>query len=189
MRIGSIGTSAYWDIPGDTSWSTPTTAGINNTAGAVTAGSAAAIGSAAAAETAGAIKNPGASTVAKAGKAVSPAECETCASRKYQDGSDENVSFKAPTHLSPEAAGAAVRAHESEHVSNAYAKAAQKNGKVLAANVSIKMAVCPECGRSYVAGGLTTTKIKYGSESNPYQQNKKASDASGLIGMNVDRAV
>ncbi len=53
----------------------------------------------------------------------SPEECETCKNRKYQDGSNEMVSFKAAAHISPEAAGAAVRAHEGEHVSNAYNKA------------------------------------------------------------------
>ena len=29
------------------------------------------------------------------------------------------------------------------------------------ASVSIKTAICPECGTTYVAGGETTTKIKY----------------------------
>lgn len=123
------------------------------------------------------------------GKISSPAECETCANRKYQDDSNENVSFKAPTAISPQAAPAAVRAHENEHVANAYSKAANKNGKVLSANVAIKMAVCGECGRSYVAGGLTTTKIKYSDESNPYQKNKKSSDSAGVTGMNLDTAV
>ncbi len=141
------------------------------------------------AEEAGSVKNAGESTVKTPGKASSPAECETCSSRKYQDGSDENVSYKAPTHISPQAAGAAVRAHEGEHVSNAYTKAAENNGQVLSANVAIKMATCPECGRSYVAGGTTTTQIKYRNESNPYQQNKKAADAAGLVGMNLDLAV
>ena len=28
--------------------------------------------------------------------------CQTCKNRKYQDGSDENVSFKAAAHISPE---------------------------------------------------------------------------------------
>ena len=42
--------------------------------------------------------------------------CQTCESRKYQDGSNENVSFKAAAHVSPEAAAGAVRAHEGEHV-------------------------------------------------------------------------
>lgn len=140
-------------------------------------------------EETGRVKNPGESTVTTPGKTSSPAECETCSNRKYQDGSDENVSFKSPTHISPESAGAAVRAHEGEHVSNAYTKAAQNNGRVLAANVSIKTAICPECGRSYISGGTTTTKIKYSNESNPYQQNRKSADAVGLRGMNLDLAV
>ena len=50
--------------------------------------------------------------IKKAGKRSSPEECETCANRKYQDGSDEgNVSFKTASHVSPESAGARVRAH------------------------------------------------------------------------------
>ena len=50
-------------------------------------------------------------------------ECQTCKNRKYVDGSDEaNVSFKSAAHVSPEAAGSAVRAHEGQHVSNAYRK-------------------------------------------------------------------
>lgn len=103
----------------------------------------------------------------------SPQECETCKNRKYQDGSNENVSFKSASHISPEAAGAAVRAHEGEHVSNAYTKAAKDNGKVINASVAIHTSVCPECGRTYVSGGTTNTTIKYSDESNPYQQNQK----------------
>lgn len=53
-------------------------------------------------------------------------ECQTCKNRKYQDGSDEMVSFKSAAHISPQAAAGRVRAHEGEHVSNAYDKAAQK---------------------------------------------------------------
>ena len=68
-------------------------------------------------------------------------ECQTCKNRKYKDGSDEMVSFKTPTRISPESAASAVRAHEQEHVSNAYAKAAPKNGKVIAASVSIHTAI------------------------------------------------
>jgi len=60
-------------------------------------------------------------------------ECQTCKNRKYQDGSDEMVSFKSAQHVAPGAAGAAVRAHEQEHVSNAYKKASQNNGKVIQA--------------------------------------------------------
>lgn len=134
------------------------------------------------------VLNPGESEEAKPGKKSSPAECETCRNRKYQDGSDEgNVSFKSAAHVSPEAAGAAVRAHEGEHVTNAYNKAKQGGGKVLQASVAIHTAVCPECGRVYVSGGDTTTKIAYPNESNPYQQNAKSYDqAAGIVGANLD---
>ncbi len=137
----------------------------------------------------GIYKNPGESTVKQPGRKSSPAECETCKQRKYQDGSDEMVSFKSAAHISPEASASRVRAHEQEHVSNAYKKAAQKDGKVLQASVSLQTAVCPECGRSYVSGGETTTQIKYYNEENPYQQDKKATDGLKYIGMNLDMAV
>ena len=97
----------------------------------------------------------------KAGHRSSPKDCKTCKERKYQDGSDENVSFKAASHISPQAAGSVVRGHEQEHVSNAYSSAAQKGGHVINASVSIHTAVCPECGRTYVSGGTTDTLIKY----------------------------
>lgn len=116
----------------------------------------------------------------------SPEECETCKRRKYQDGSDEMVSFKAASHLSPEAAGAAVRAHEGEHVSNAYSKAFENDGKVVSASVRIFTSVCPECGRTYVSGGVTNTAIKYGNEENPYMKDFKAAQASVLTGQNID---
>lgn len=135
-----------------------------------------------------AIINPGASTKVNPGKKVSPAECETCKNRKYKDGSDEMVSFKSAQHISPQASAARVRGHEAEHVSNAYKDAAQHNGKVLQASVSIKTAVCPECGRTYVAGGETATKIAYSNEENPYTQARKALNKQGLLGANVDLA-
>lgn len=122
----------------------------------------------------------------KAGYRSSPEECETCKNRKYQDGSDENVSFKSASHISPEAAGSAVRAHEGEHVANAYSKAAEDNGKVVSASVSIRTSICPECGRTYVSGGTTNTMIQYPNESNPYQQERKAQDAMNLKGRNID---
>ncbi len=121
--------------------------------------------------------------------AASSEECQTCKNRKYQDGSDEMVSFKSAAHISPEAAASRVRSHEQEHVSNAYAKAEQNNGKVLSAAVSIRTAVCPECGRTYIAGGKTSTQIKYYNEENPYQQDKKTADSTIYTGMNVDLAV
>lgn len=137
----------------------------------------------------GGVLNPGESDVKSPGKKSSPAECDTCKDRKYQDGSDEMVSFKAATHISPQASASLVRAHEQEHVSNAYKDAAQNNGKVVSANVSIHSAVCPECGRSYVSGGTTSTQIKYYNEKNPYQQDLKATDAIKYQGMNLNLAV
>lgn len=114
---------------------------------------------------------------------VKKGECQTCKNRKYKDGSDEMVSFKSATHLDPGQAGAAVRAHEGEHVSNAYKKAAQGNGKVLRASVAIHMSICPECGRSYVSGGVTNTLIKYDKDGN-----KNSSSEQGK-GKNFDAAV
>ena len=116
-------------------------------------------------------------------------ECQTCKNRKYKDGSNEMVSFKSPTHISPESAAAAVRSHEQEHVTNAYSKAATGNGKVISASVSIHTAICPECGRSYVSGGTTNTQIKYYNEENPYQQDLKQTDQIKYKGMNTDYAV
>ncbi|MBR4358476.1 MAG: hypothetical protein IKQ00_11190 [Butyrivibrio sp.] len=132
------------------------------------------------------ILNPNASTAKAPGRVSSPAECETCKNRKYQDGSDEMVSFKSAQHISPQSAPARVRGHEAEHVSNAYKDAAMNNGKVLQASVSLKTAVCPECGRTYVCGGETTTKIKYENESNPYEKERKAMHRQGLVGANID---
>lgn len=135
------------------------------------------------------IRNPGESTKKQAGKKSSPAECETCKNRKYQDGSDEDVSFKSPSHIDPNAAASRVRSHEQEHVSNAYKKAAENNGKVMSCNVSIRTDICPECGRTYVSGGTTATQIKYYNEENPYQKEMKSSDAvSKYRGRNMDAA-
>ncbi len=120
---------------------------------------------------------------------VNKAECQTCKSRKYQDGSDENVSFKSAQHISPTAAGSRVRAHEQEHVSNAYTKAAQDGGKVLQASVAIHTAVCPECGRTYISGGTTTTKIAYKGENNPYQKDLKKLHGLATEGMNFDKQI
>ena len=137
----------------------------------------------------GAIVNPGEDTTVHPGKRVSPAECQTCKERKYKDGSDEcNVSFQTAQHIDPSAAGARVRAHEGEHVANAYKKAAEGDGKVLQASVAIHTAVCPECGRVYVSGGTTTTRIQYKNEDNPYIKNMKNKDKGLLSGMNFDAA-
>ena len=140
-------------------------------------------------ETGKAIVNPGEDTTVHPSKRVSPAECQTCKERKYKDGSDEcDVSFQTAQHIDPSAAGARVRAHEGEHVSNAYQKAAKNGGKVLQASVAIHTAVCPECGRVYVSGGTTTTKIQYKNEDNPYTKNMKNRDKGLLSGMNFEAA-
>lgn len=139
-------------------------------------------------EAGGVIRNAGESTVKSPGRKSSPAECQTCKNRKYQDGSDEMVSFKSAAHISPQAAAGRVRAHEQEHVSNAYKDAAMNNGKVLQATVSIRTAVCPECGRSYVSGGTTSTQIKYYNENNPYQQDLKVADGIKYRGNHVNLA-
>ena len=116
-------------------------------------------------------------------------ECETCKNRKYKDGSEEMVSFKSASHISPESANVKVRNHEQEHVSNAYKKAFKKGGEVVMANVSIKTSVCPECGRNYVSGGETITQIKYPNENNPYQSALKERDSAKVNGMNINLAI
>ncbi|MDD6798771.1 MAG: hypothetical protein PUE71_10910 [Clostridia bacterium] len=149
----------------------------------------------------GTLSNQEAAQAAKAGKTeeVSNAQlkslkrsgavkCETCASRKYQDGSNEgDVSFKAPGHIDPSASAGRVMAHEQEHVSNAVEKAAEKNAKLMSANVTLKTAICPECGKSYVAGGTTHTMIKYPKDR--YGQNKKSADYQATAGANFDAAI
>lgn len=127
--------------------------------------------------------------ITKEQKANGTEECQTCKNRKYKDGSDEMVSFKSAAHISPAASAAVVRSHEQEHVSNAYAKAATGNGKVIRASVTLQTAICPECGRSYIAGGTTDTQIKYYNEDNPYQQELKSADQTKYSGMNIDYAV
>ena len=105
----------------------------------------------------------------KAMKRSGQVECETCANREYKDGSDEvNVSFKSAAHIAPSAAATKVMAHEQEHVSNANRKAASKDGEVLNATVTLKMAV------------------KYPATS--YGQNQKSADYPEFAGKNVDYA-
>jgi len=87
-------------------------------------------------------------------------ECATCASRTYVDGSnDPGVSFKTPTHVSPGQSLQAVIGHEMEHVGREQNQASSKGGEVISQSVSIQMSTCPECGRSYAAGGVTRTTM------------------------------
>ena len=85
-------------------------------------------------------------------------ECETCRKRRYQDDSNDScVSYQMPTTMSPAAAKSKVRSHELEHVRREGIKAKQEGKKVISQTVQIKTATCNECGRIYVAGGLTRT--------------------------------
>ncbi len=89
---------------------------------------------------------------------VEESECQTCKERKYQDGSDDpGVSFKSPSHIDPDMAGAMVRGHENEHVVRDRAEAEQEDRKVVSQSVTYHTAICPECGRVYVSGGTTRT--------------------------------
>jgi len=120
---------------------------------------------------------------------VNKAECETCKNRKYQDGSNENVSFKTAQSMTPAEAATRVRAHEQEHVSNAYEKAAEGGGKVLQASVALHTAICPECGTTYISGGTTSTRISYPNENNPYMKAMKGAHKLATEGMNFDRQI
>lgn len=115
-----------------------------------------------------------------------PSECQTCKERKYIDVSNESdVSFQSPTHVSPEDSFAAVAAHEQEHVSNAVSEGSQPGAKLISASVSYQMAICPECGTPYIAGGTTRSTMQY-NESNPYERARKSLEGSFLRGMNFD---
>ncbi len=110
----------------------------------------------------GASGRPGTVTGSDAAADVSgPKECQTCQRRKYSDrSSDPTVSFQTPTSLSPDQASTAVRAHEQQHVVHEQARARENGQRVVAQSVTIHSAICPECGRSYVSGGTTTTTTK-----------------------------
>lgn len=109
-------------------------------------------------------------------------ECMTCASRTYQDKSDDSsVSFQSPTRLSPEQAASAVITHEMEHVSNEKIDAKNNNKEVIAQSVQIFHSICPECGISYVSGGLTQTTTA--SSGNPYKDALTNKAAGNLVDM------
>ena len=85
-------------------------------------------------------------------------ECQTCKSRKYKDGSDDpGVSFKTATHLDPETAPYAIRAHEGEHVSHNKVQAEKENREIVSQTVTYHTDICPECGKVYMSGGTTRT--------------------------------
>jgi hypothetical protein len=53
-------------------------------------------------------------------------------------------------------AASAVSAHEQEHVQHNQQKA-ESEGMTATSTVVLYTAICPECGKSYVSGGTTTT--------------------------------
>ena len=104
-------------------------------------------------------------------EALEEGECQTCESRKYQDGSDDmGVSFQTPTNIKPEQAASAVRGHEMEHVYREQAKADREGRKVVSQNVTMHTEICPECGKSYVSGGTTRTVTKADTDNAAQQQ-------------------
>ncbi|HYF83368.1 MAG TPA: hypothetical protein VEB00_10120 [Clostridia bacterium] len=120
-------------------------------------------------------------------KKMGAVECSTCQNRKYVDGSDDpGVSFKAPTHVSPESSGAAVMAHEQEHVSREGAKAQVEGRAVTSQSVQIFMDVCPECGRAYTSGGKTTTTTKTDNKNDDYFLNNMRKFFGNHYGKYID---
>jgi ribosomal protein L32 len=88
-------------------------------------------------------------------------ECQTCKSRKYQDRSnDPSVSFQSPTHISPGQSGLAVASHEGEHVAHEQANAKREGRKVVSQTVTLSTSICPECGCTYISGGVTRSITK-----------------------------
>ena len=106
-------------------------------------------------------------------------ECETCANRRYQDGSDDpGVSFKNASKISGNVE-AAVRGHEQEHVSRNRAEADREGREIVYQSVVIKHAICPECGTTYVSGGETTTVTRAKTESDNVLPVENKADENG----------
>jgi len=89
-------------------------------------------------------------------------ECQTCKNRRYQDDSnDSGVSFQQPTQMNPLQASNMVKSHEMEHVRREQYKAKDEGRRIVSQSVQIKTDICPECGKTYVSGGVTRTRTKY----------------------------
>ena len=109
-------------------------------------------------------------TKTESGDKVKKGECQTCAKRKYVDGSN-----------------AKVMAHEQEHVANAIAEGSKPNKELISATVSLHTSVCPECGRTYVSGGNTHTVMRTTSDtSNPYAELQQRMNRNFSAGLNFD---
>lgn len=95
----------------------------------------------------------------------STCECETCASRRYQDDSlDGGVSFQQPTRIHPSRAATAVIGHEREHQGREARFAAEDGREIILNEISIYTSICPECNRVYVSGGETRTMTRESNE-------------------------
>ncbi len=117
-------------------------------------------------------------------------ECQTCKSRKYVDGSnDPGVSFKTPGHIDPRNSAAKVMAHEMEHVNNSRAEASQKNLEIIHQSVTLDTSTCPECGRSYVSGGTTTTVSKEAPDKSDYFKSNYEKKMTAYFGKEIDLKV
>lgn len=123
-------------------------------------------------------------SVSRTGKA----ECQTCKSRTYVDRSDDiGVSFKTPGHISPEASAAVVASHEGEHVAAAVAEGAKPGNQLVSSSVRLHTDVCPECGKTYVSGGVTSTTISYSEPSQ--KQGLGKAESEDIKGMFIDKLV
>ncbi len=101
---------------------------------------------------------PGVKDAKSPAQVMNEAKCQTCAKRKYQDGSDDpGVSFKTAQHIDPKMAASRVRGHEMEHVVRERAEAKREGRKVVSQSVTYHTGICPECGKFYVSGGTTRT--------------------------------
>ena len=120
-------------------------------------------------------------------KETQKAECQTCKERKYMDQSNEgDVSFPAHTLTARGQAPALVMDHAGFLGLNGVAEAQKQNKRLVSVSVSLKTGVCPECGKTYIAGGTTRTKMLTYRE-NPYDQGRKAVEGTMLRGMNFDQ--
>lgn len=107
--------------------------------------------------------------------------CNTCKNRKYQDGSnDPGVSFKTPSHISPEQAASKVRGHEMEHVSRERGKAMREDREVISQSVTYQNSVCSECGKVYISGGTTRTVTGSKQEVSSPEPAGEASQSTGF---------
>jgi len=116
-----------------------------------------------------------------AAEVMEEAECQTCAERRYQDGSDDpGVSFKTPAHIDPSVAASVVRGHEQEHVTREQSKADREGREVVSQSVTLHSDICPECGKVYVSGGTTRTVTRAENEPQQEQQRQQEEQQGGF---------